>query len=124
MTELFEQGIAEDGADAERILRGSERGPTACVPSPKELWRGGEPPSEFVRHEYLTTRTEQSEAKLLLSQLKRLVGSTLVSAEIKDGVLVVLVARANTRFLKRDAHLIRFSAVPGHVEITKERSHG
>jgi hypothetical protein len=115
---MIARDIAKSITDAERILRESERGPTACVPSPKELWRDGEWPEAFVQHEYLShQRTETSERKMIMDYLKKLVGGTIVSASLVDGIPIMLVecAAAPCRRGKK-RHSIKFSAVPGHVE--------
>jgi len=122
-TEMIRRGVVtQKGPPAERaverLMRESESGPTACVPSPKELWEGGETPTEFVKHEFLShLRTEATERRLIMSHLRKMVGHRIVSVEMKDGCPTAIVEGWTP--LSAERRTVKFGAVPGHVEFSK-----
>lgn len=122
-TEMVKRGVVtKKGAAAEReverVLRESEAGPLACVPSPKELWRDGETPKAFVKHEYLShLRTEARERRLIMSALKKMVGHKIVSVHLQDGYPVAVV-EGPTPLYGPERRSIKFGVVPGHVEFS------
>lgn len=71
LLELRRRGLTLE--KVKRALRSSEDGPTATVPTTRELWRGGEPPADFVANEWYQGRRSKRPAKPTARRPSRLV---------------------------------------------------